>query len=211
MATDLETEVLQILAATTALDNLLSERLRSFEGSVTVQASGFRSAREHEIVGLAQILKLSHAYMLELSIKLLHTVAPGAQRPEPIHDLSKLFDALPRAQKDKLARDWANEPGRSDHATSFSFEQFLKHYSRFFEESRYLHERRRSYNFSSNDFTNATLLVLGEVLRCEPDGQILRTVYDFAQLKLGREGKQPIPEWEDIERIFQKGTPNRAL
>ena len=208
LATDLETEVLQIFAATTALDDLISDRLLIFDGSVTVEQSGSRSAREHEIVGLTQILKLSQAYALELSIKLLHTVALTPQHPEPTHNLSKLFAALPRAQRNKLAQEWANEPRRSDHAKSFSFEQFLKHYSKFFEESRYLHERIRSYKFSSMDFTKAVLLVLGEVLHCDPDGDVLRTVYDLAQLKLAREGKEPLPGWEDIERTIQKGASN---
>lgn len=189
MPTDLETEVIQLLAATEAVNDLVSVRLRPYGDSLTIPQSGARTGEEHEIAGLSQILEISQAYLLEISIKLLHTKAVPDVVPAKTHDLSCLFLSLPTDVQKRLSDKWIAERSLTPRAASTSFSKFLTEHSGLFEGARYLWQREKSPPpFSSVDVKTAVLLVIGEAVSSDSDGVLLQNMYRLAQRKMRRSG-----------------------
>ncbi len=86
MPTDLRTEVIQLLAGTEAITDQVSRKIRAHNSSLTFSQSGVRTGEEHEIAGLAQVLQMTQAYLLEIALKLLHRLALGNEDPRKTHD-----------------------------------------------------------------------------------------------------------------------------
>lgn len=169
MAVDIETEVLQLWAASRMLDNVTRGLWSRNDQSLTNSTRGLRSGRDHQLAGLVQILELSRAFTLELALKALYRAMYPESNPENTHDLLKLFNSLHRDTKAHFRANWGKIEGRSPLARQLTLDEFLGEYRRLFDESRYLYERNRSHTFVSRDFDFIIWMVLDELIRQRQD------------------------------------------
>ena len=198
MPTDLKTEVVQLISGAEALNDLLSAKLERHNNTITTSQSGVRTGEHHEIVGLAQILTLTQAYLLEVAIKLLHQLSVPERPAARTHDLSALFRKLPEEVRARLLSGWESEPQRSKESHFLAFGDFLAKYRDLFVDTRYLFERETLYSIATKDFKIAALVVLGEVVRHDPSDTVLHNIYGLAQTKLNRQGLPPLVPWSSL-------------
>ena len=164
MPVDIETEVVQLWAASRVVADSMKSKLPRQPDGLTIPQSGLRSGRDQQLAGLSQILELTRSFTLELAIKALFRRINPKSNPENTHDLQKLFNSLPKDVKNRLNAKWAGANGRSSIARELTLCAFLGEYRLLFEESRYLYERAdRVSHFSSLDFDMAILIVMGEL------------------------------------------------
>ena len=170
MPVDIETEVLQLWAASRVVAEVLRTKLPDDQNSLTVSQTGLRSGRDQQMTGLAQSLELSRSFTLELAIKALFRSINPKSNPENTHDLQKLFDSLPKAVKNRLSAKWHATDGRSPLAQQLTLSAFLGEFRLLFEESRYLYEPRdRATGFNSKDFDLAIFFVMEELVKKSSD------------------------------------------
>ena len=179
MSVDIETEVVQLWAAIRVIASVISSKLPSDKGGLTLSTVGLRSRSEHELAGLAQILELSESFALELAIKALYSGINPNDSPRKTHDLLQLFDSLSKDVKTQLNAKWQNADGRSTMAQQLTLNEFLRKYRSLFEDSRYLYEEHKSTSTSSMDFEIALWMILHELIERCPDDTTLPNVLNM--------------------------------
>ena len=180
MPVDIETEVVQLWAASRVVADTMKSKLPRQPDGLTIPQSGLRSGRDQQLAGLSQILELTRSFTLELAIKALFRRINPKSNPENTHDLQKLFNSLPKDVKNRLNAKWAGANGRSSIARELTLCAFLGEYRLLFEESRYLYERAdRVSHFSSLDFDMAILIVMGELTEKNSDKTTTWNILNF--------------------------------
>ena len=180
MPVDIETEVVQLWAASRVVADTMKSKLPRQPDGLTIPQSGLRSGRDQQLAGLSQILELTRSFTLESAIKALFRRINPKSNPENTHDLQKLFNSLPKDVKNRLNAKWAGANGRSSIARELTLCAFLGEYRLLFEESRYLYERAdRVSHFSSLDFDMAILIVMGELTEKNSDKTTMWNILDF--------------------------------
>ena len=102
MPVDIETEVVQLWAASRVVADTMKSKLPRQPDGLTIPQSGLRSGRDQQLAGLSQILELTRSFTLELAIKALFRRINPKSNPENTHDLQKLFNSLPKDVKNRL-------------------------------------------------------------------------------------------------------------
>ena len=179
MAVDIETEVLQLWAASRTLDSLIQRSLPASNDSLTIPTMGLRSGRDHRLAGLAQLIELSRAFALELAFKALYRAIYPKSNPENTHDLLRLFNSLHRDTKARLKAKWGKIEGRSPLAQNLTLDEFLGEYRLLFDESRYLYEQHRSDTFNSKDFDLIIWIVMEELIGKRSDNVWLYNLFNI--------------------------------
>ena len=180
MPVDIETEVVQLWAASRVVADTMKSKLPRQPDGLTIPQSGLRSGRDQQLAGLSQILELTRSFTLELAIKALFRRINPKSNPENTHDLQKLFNSLPKDVKNRLNAKWAGANGRSSIARELTLCAFSGEYRLLFEESRYLYERAdRVSHFSSLDFDMAILIVMGELTEKNSDKTTMWNILNF--------------------------------
>lgn len=165
MAVDIGVEIVQLMAASREINNLLRRKLLQREGGQSIESTGLRAGLDHQIAGLLQMLRISQSYTLEIAIKALFKDLNPGINPQGTHDLLDLFNSLNRNVKNKLRAKWLKASGRSEFAQSLTLDDFLETYRSIFEDSRYLYEESPSYKMNTNDFNVSTWVFVEELTR----------------------------------------------
>ena len=178
MSVDIETEFVQLWAASRTVADTLTRVLPKRSENLTISTIGLRSGRDHRIAGLAQILNIAQAFTLELAIKSLYRSLNPHNNPENTHDLSRLFNSLHKDVKARLRANWKETPGRSQLAKDLTLDEFLATYRSLFDGSRYLYEKTRSYSVNTKDFDLAIWVITAELTKRQPNDILLRNVFN---------------------------------
>ena len=178
MPVDIETEIIQMWAGSRVIANVLRSNLLTRSENLTISSVGLRSGQDTQLAGLAQILNLSQAFTLELTIKALYRTLNPDSNPENTHDLSKLFNSLSKDIKARLRSRWKKTPGRSHIGQGLTLDDFLGRYSLLFETSRYLFEAGESYSINTKDFDIAIWLIAEELTNRQPDKTLLYNLFN---------------------------------
>ena len=179
MPVDIETEVVQLWAASRVVADTMKSKLPREPDGLTIPQSGLRSGRDQQLAGLSQILELTRSFTLELAIKALFRRINRKAIPR-IHTTSRSYSIpCPRRQESAKRKMGRRERSQLDSQRADLVRSFGG-ISPPFEESRYLYERAdRVSHFSSLDFDMAILIVMEELTKKNSDKTTMRNILNF--------------------------------
>ena len=184
MSTDIDTQLFQLWAGTRALVETINAKLPDHR-PFTMSSIGERPGYEHELAGLAQIVRVAQAFTLELSLKALHQRLYPERSALRTHDLVTLFDGLTSEVKDHVREKWATYD-RSFASVDFAtIDAFLSHHRRSFERVRYEFENSSDFQWDTKLFDLAIYLLVTSISVRDPSGLNLQNLANV----LARDGQ----------------------